>query len=144
MSEEAEHGAQVGDGLSAGGDDVVEGGGGLVVVVGVVAGVLGEEDDVGVGAGEGVVELAGDEGSLVAQGLGSGGLGPGHARVGPAQHSGNPQADEEPHDLGEKSHRHVLARVPGQEIPARGGRRDDQGLGTAPGPQEDEQREPCC
>ena len=68
----------------------------------------------GVGAGEGVVELACDEGSLVVEGLDAGGLGLGQARVCPAQHNNYPEAQQCPRRLLRHENSHVPSCAPGQ------------------------------
>ena len=93
----------------------------------------------GVGAGEGVVQLAGDEGALVAQGLGPGCLGPGHTRISGTQNHGRPQTHDEPRTLSYENRRHVSAHAPCQKIPGRSGRRDSEDLRIAARSEEDEQ-----
>ena len=85
----------------------------------------------GVGAGEGVVELACDEGSLVVEGLDAGGLGLGQARVCPAQHNNHPEADGREDDEVFQVLLHLLTHEPGDQIRADEGEQGEEELKVA-------------
>ena len=85
----------------------------------------------GVGAGEGVVELACDEGSLVVEGLDAGGLGLGHARVCPAQHNNYPEADGREDGEVLQVRPHLLTHEPGDQVRADEGEQGEEELKVA-------------
>ena len=75
LAQNPEHGAQVGDRLVTHGDDVLQRRRHLIDALRVAQlglGLLGAQNHLGVGAGEGVVQLARDEGPLSAQSLRAG------------------------------------------------------------------------